>query len=43
MSDFPKYDRRSSVSGPLDLGMFDGLLQDFEDEVDVLLGGVDAH
>ena len=23
--------------------MFDGLLQDFEDEVDVLLGGVDAH
>jgi hypothetical protein len=43
MSDFPKYARRSSVSGPLDLGMFDGLLQDFEDEVDVLLGGVDAH
>jgi hypothetical protein len=27
----------------LDFGMLDGLLQDFEDEVDVVLGGVDAH
>ena len=34
---------RSSVSGCLDFGMLDGLLQHFEDEVDVVLGGVDAH
>ena len=32
-----------SVSRRLNFRIFDGLLQDFEDEVHVLLGGVDAH